>query len=69
MNYDDYINSGRWRNSPARLAELEASGFRCRICNGDGEGSAVEIHHARTRGSATNNRAISLRFAAAVIVL
>jgi 5-methylcytosine-specific restriction endonuclease McrA len=45
MNYDDYINSGRWRNSPARLAELEASGFRCRICNGDGEGSAVEIHH------------------------
>src|ERR1700758_4734240 len=45
MNYINYIKSGRWRNSPARLAELKAAGFRCRICNGDGAGSAIEVHH------------------------
>lgn len=45
MNYCRYIASHRWRHSPARLAELEASGFRCRVCNDDGTGSALEVHH------------------------
>jgi hypothetical protein len=31
MTYHDYIMSRRWREHPARLAELEASGFRCRL--------------------------------------
>jgi 5-methylcytosine-specific restriction endonuclease McrA len=45
MNYHDYIASRTWRQNPARLAELEAAGFRCRICNDDGEASALEVHH------------------------
>ena len=45
MIYQSYINSRRWRNSPARLAELKASGFRCRLCNGERKDSAIEVHH------------------------
>jgi 5-methylcytosine-specific restriction endonuclease McrA len=45
MNYHDYIASRSWRQSPARLAELEAAGFRCRVCNDDGSLSAIEVHH------------------------
>jgi 5-methylcytosine-specific restriction endonuclease McrA len=45
MDYPSYIASHRWRQNPARLAELEASGFRCRVCNDDGTGSALEVHH------------------------
>ena len=45
MNYHEYIASREWRQNPARLAELEASGFRCRLCNGDCTGSALEVHH------------------------
>jgi predicted HNH restriction endonuclease len=45
LNYRKYIVSHRWRENPARLAELEASGFRCRICNSDGGDSALEVHH------------------------
>ncbi|WP_438275826.1 hypothetical protein [Nitrobacter sp.] len=37
--------SRRWREHPARLAELEASGFRCRLCNDDGTESRLEVHH------------------------
>jgi 5-methylcytosine-specific restriction endonuclease McrA len=45
MNYHDYIASRTWRQSSARLAELEAAGFRCRVCNDDGTLSAIEVHH------------------------
>jgi predicted HNH restriction endonuclease len=45
MNYHDYIMSRRWRENPARLAELEASGFRCRLCNNDGTAGRLEVHH------------------------
>ena len=45
MTYRRYIASHRWRQNSARLAELEASGFRCRLCDGDGAGSALEVHH------------------------
>ncbi|WP_201456138.1 HNH endonuclease signature motif containing protein [Bradyrhizobium macuxiense] len=45
MNYHDYIASRSWRQNPARLAELEAAGFRCRICNDDGQANALEVHH------------------------
>ena len=45
MTYRRYIASHRWRQNPARLAELKASGFRCRVCNDDGAGSALEVHH------------------------
>lgn len=47
MNYHKYIGSHHWRQNPARLAELEAAGFRCRVCNdgGAGEGRAIEVHH------------------------
>jgi 5-methylcytosine-specific restriction endonuclease McrA len=45
MNYYTYIKSSQWRECPARLAELEAAGFRCRVCNDDGAGSALEVHH------------------------
>lgn len=45
MNYHEYIASREWRQSPARLAELEASGFRCRLCNHDGSESSLEVHH------------------------
>jgi hypothetical protein len=45
MNYYDYIASRSWRQNSARLAELEAAGFRCRVCNDDGSLSAIEVHH------------------------
>jgi 5-methylcytosine-specific restriction endonuclease McrA len=45
MKYHEYIASRAWRENPARLAELKASGFRCRLCNDDGSDSAIEVHH------------------------
>jgi predicted HNH restriction endonuclease len=46
MTYQDYISSPRWRFSAARLAELEASGFRCRLCDEQAaEGRPLEVHH------------------------
>lgn len=45
MNYHEYIASSDWRENSARLAELEASGFRCRLCNDNGSNSALEVHH------------------------
>ena len=45
MNYVDYINSSTWRNSPARLAELKASGFRCRACNASASDVELQVHH------------------------
>ena len=45
MAYQAYINSNRWRNNLARIAELNAAGFRCRLCNGLGNESRLEVHH------------------------
>jgi 5-methylcytosine-specific restriction endonuclease McrA len=45
MDYQTYIASPLWRHNPVRLAELEAAGFRCRVCNHDGRGDAIEVHH------------------------
>ncbi len=45
MTYHEYIMSRHWREHPARLAELAASGFRCRLCNHDGSESPLEVHH------------------------
>lgn len=45
MNYQDYISSREWREHSVRLAELEASGFRCRLCNAGGEDILLEVHH------------------------
>jgi 5-methylcytosine-specific restriction endonuclease McrA len=46
MQYRDYIGSNAWRTRPARLAELEASGFRCRTCFAQASAEApLEVHH------------------------
>jgi len=46
-NYRHYIASDKWRNSPARLAELAASKNRCRLCFDKGTAAApLEVHHA-----------------------
>lgn len=45
--YAAYIKSDAWRTSPARLAELLASGGRCRICDAGPETSVIHIHHRR----------------------
>jgi 5-methylcytosine-specific restriction endonuclease McrA len=45
MTYQEYIGSNAWRTAPARLAELEASGFRCRICNRSADAVRLEVHH------------------------
>jgi 5-methylcytosine-specific restriction endonuclease McrA len=45
MNYHEYICSREWREHPVRLAELEASGLRCRLCNSGGEDIILEVHH------------------------
>lgn len=45
MNYYTYIISNQWRDNPARLAELKASGFRCRICNASEADVRLEVHH------------------------
>jgi hypothetical protein len=43
--YLRYIASPEWRNSAARLQELEASGYRCRLCNASGEEDVLHVHH------------------------
>lgn len=43
--YQRYIASSAWRNNPARLAELEASGMRCRICNASAQEAELQVHH------------------------
>lgn len=43
--YAAYIRSPAWRDSPARRAELEASGFRCRICDRGSPEARLEVHH------------------------
>lgn len=56
MTYHKYIMSRQWREHPARLAELAASGFRCRLCNDDGSESPLEVHH-RTYANLFNEEA------------
>jgi hypothetical protein len=47
MNYRFHIASMKWRNSPARLAELTAAENRCRVCFKPGTAqSPIEAHHA-----------------------
>ena len=45
MKYEAYINSTRWRNNPARLAELKASGLRCRLCYAPETEVELQVHH------------------------
>jgi hypothetical protein len=45
-DYANYISSAMWRNNPARLRELAASGFQCRLCpNSQANGHIIEVHH------------------------
>lgn len=44
-SYEAYIRSDAWRRSPARLAELRASGGRCRLCSRGAPETTVEVHH------------------------
>lgn len=55
VDYQDYISSNAWKNNPARLTELEASGYRCRTCNVSAEGARLEVHH-RTYRNLGNER-------------
>lgn len=43
--YEAYLRSERWRRSEARLAELAASGGRCRLCARRAPEVAIEVHH------------------------
>jgi 5-methylcytosine-specific restriction endonuclease McrA len=45
MIYSEYINSNAWRHSSARLEELAASGFRCRLCNRSNAEIELHVHH------------------------
>jgi hypothetical protein len=47
--YEAHICSTAWKNSAARLAELAAAGFRCRICNRGREEVRLEVHHRTYR--------------------
>jgi hypothetical protein len=47
--YRTYIASARWRRQPSRLAELEASEHRCRICDRGPPDVRLEVHHRRYR--------------------
>jgi len=46
-DYRDYIASAGWRRHPSRLAEIEASGHRCRICDRGAPDVRLEVHHRR----------------------
>ncbi len=45
MLYESYITTLAWRANPARLAELEASGHRCRVCYAGRDEAPLEVHH------------------------
>jgi len=45
MDYQAYITSSRWRNSPARIAELHAAGYRCRVCYRPDSEVELQVHH------------------------
>lgn len=43
--YRSFISSAAWQQSPARLQELAASGYRCRVCNASRREARLEVHH------------------------
>ena len=45
VSYAAYIKSDAWHFSPARLAELLASGGKCRICNDGSPTTLLHVHH------------------------
>jgi 5-methylcytosine-specific restriction endonuclease McrA len=45
MDYYSYIKSSRWRENPARLAELQAADYRCRLCYASRHDAQLEVHH------------------------
>jgi hypothetical protein len=45
LQYEAHIASNAWKNGAARRAELEASGFRCRVCNRGPDEVRLEVHH------------------------
>lgn len=46
MTYSEYIRSDAWRRSEARLSELAAAGYRCRLCNAESTPeSPLHVHH------------------------
>ena len=47
--YQAYIGSRDWLQSAARLAELQASGGRCRLCNRAPPAVRLEAHHRTYR--------------------
>ena len=47
--YGRYISSAAWQASPARLAELRASGYRCRLCFASEGQARIEVHHRTYR--------------------
>src|SRR5437867_1534862 len=47
--YERYISSAAWQTSPARLAELRASGHRCRLCFASDQEARLEVHHRTYR--------------------
>jgi hypothetical protein len=49
QQYAAHIGSSAWQNGAARLAELEASGFRCRICDRGRDDVRLEVHHRTYR--------------------
>lgn len=42
LRYAEYIRSYAWRSNPARLAELAAAQYRCRLCYAD---DGLTVHH------------------------
>ena len=44
-SYESFISSAAWQHSPARLQELAASGYRCRVCNASRHEARLEVHH------------------------
>lgn len=47
--YQRYISSTAWQTSLARLTELRAAGYRCRLCFASGEETRLEVHHRTYR--------------------
>jgi 5-methylcytosine-specific restriction endonuclease McrA len=46
LTYNEYIQSDAWRRSDARLSELKAAEYRCRLCNAEAtDGCPLEVHH------------------------
>lgn len=44
LTYRSFISSPSWRQSRAKLKELKAARYRCRLCNA-GKAAQLEVHH------------------------